>query len=87
MGQDLLESRACYGLFINYSCCRQFLNMCFFKNYVLYQGKFAVTIIAFQYIFLYECFERIQEEKQWRHKIMNDRAASGSSEGGGSASK
>lgn len=46
-----------------------------------------VKIYSNHYIFLYECFERIQEEKQWRHKIMNDRAASGSSEGGGSASK
>ena len=35
MGQDLLESRACYGpmeyIKINYSCCRHFLNMYFFK--------------------------------------------------------
>ena len=61
--------------------------MCFFKIISSIGGKFSVTIIAFQYIFLYECFERIQEEKQWRHKIMSDRAASGSSEGGGSASK
>ncbi len=27
----------------------------------------------FQYVFLYECFERIQEEKQWRHKILSNR--------------
>ena len=28
----------------------------------------------FQYIFLYECFERIQEEQQWRHKIQSGRS-------------
>ena len=46
--------------------------------------------LFFQYIFLYECFERIQEEKQWRHKIMSERGTSvntATGNGGDSADK
>ena len=43
MGQDLLESRACYGpmdyIKINYSCCRRFLKMYFFSRLYPLSGK------------------------------------------------
>ena len=55
------------------------------SNVTFNLDSYSSTIVL-QYIFLYECFERIQEEKQWRHKIMNDRAASGSSGGDGDGS-
>ena len=36
----------------------------------------SITIsFPLQYVFLYECFERIQEEQQWRHKLRSDAAA------------
>ena len=60
--------------------CLQYTNL----NVICNHNSYFNTIVL-QYIFLYECFERIQEEKQWRHKIMNDRASSGSSGGGGNA--
>merc|ERR1712117_536143 len=47
----------------------------------------VIPIVSFEGFKLQACKEDGTEEKQWRHKIMNDRAASGSSEGGGSASK
>ena len=51
MGQDLLESRACYGpmdyIKINYSCCRHFLNMYFFSRLYPLSGKIQLPLLPF----------------------------------------
>jgi len=31
--------------------------------------KVTVALLLLQYVFLYECFERIQEEHTWRHRL------------------